>query len=87
MRWTMLNGCVLRKTIPTKADDLVSALRKVECLKEAYLTYGRFDLVAFLQVEDYQSLRRATSEIGSLDGVRSTETLPEDMIRIHFLYQ
>ena len=73
----MLNACVLVKTVPTKADALVSALKKMGGVKKAYLTYGRFDLVAFLQVEDYQSLRRATSEMGSLDGVRSTETLPE----------
>ena len=73
----MLNACVLVKTVPTKADALVSALKKMGGVKKAYLTYGRFDLVAFLQVEDYQSLRGATSEIGSLDGVRSTETLPE----------
>jgi DNA-binding Lrp family transcriptional regulator len=73
----LLKACILLKTVPTKADDLVSALKKMECVKKAYLTYGRYDLAAFLQVEDYQSLRRATSEIGSLDGVRSTETLSE----------
>ena len=73
----MLNACVLLKTVPTKADAVLSALEKMDSVKKAYLTYGRFDLVAFLQVEDYQSLRRATSEISSLDGVRSTETLAE----------
>jgi DNA-binding Lrp family transcriptional regulator len=73
----MLNACVLLKTIPTKVDAVLSALKKMDGVKKAYLTYGRFDLVAFLQVEDYQSLRRATSEISSLDGVRSTETLAE----------
>ena len=73
----MLNACVLLKTVPTKVDAVLSALEKMDGVKKAYLTYGRFDLVAFLQVEDYQSMRRATSEISSLDGVRSTETLAE----------
>ncbi len=46
-------------------------------VKKAYLTYGRFDIAAFLEVQDYQALKKATSEIVSWDGVRSTETLAE----------
>jgi uncharacterized protein with GYD domain len=46
-------------------------------VRKAYLVYGRFDVVAFLQVEDYQALRVATAEVNSWDGVRSTETLAE----------
>jgi uncharacterized protein with GYD domain len=73
----MIEACVLLKTVPTKAEVILSELRKMTGVRKAYLTYGRFDLVAFLGVEDYQVLRAATSQINSWDGVRSTETLAE----------
>jgi len=73
----MLNACVLIKVVPTKADAILNAIKKVEGVRKAYFTYGRFDIVAFLDVEDYKSLRRITGEINSFEGVRSTETLAE----------
>ena len=65
------------KVVPTKADSILDATLKVKEVRKAYFTYGRFDIVAFLEVEDYKSLRKATSQINSLEGVRSTETLAE----------
>lgn len=73
----MLNACILLKVIPTKAEAVLEAIRKVEGVRKAYLTYGRFDIVAFLEAKDYAELRRATTVINSIEGVRSTETLVE----------
>jgi len=73
----MLNACVLIKVVATKADAILNAIGNVEGVRKAYFTYGRFDIVAFLEVEDYKSLRRTTGEINSFEGVRSTETLVE----------
>jgi uncharacterized protein with GYD domain len=73
----MLEACILLKTVPTKAEVVLNALKRTEGVKKAYLTYGRFDVVAFLRVEDYQTLRKVTGEVNSWDGVRSTETLAE----------
>jgi DNA-binding Lrp family transcriptional regulator len=73
----MLEACVLLKTVPTKAYAILGALKEMKGVKKAYLVYGRFDLVAFLQVEDYPALKKATTEVNSWDGVRSTETLAE----------
>jgi len=63
--------------VPTKADAILSAIHKVQGVRKAYFTYGRFDIVTFLEVEDYKELRRITEHINSLQGVRSTETLAE----------
>lgn len=63
--------------VPTRADAILAAVHKVEGVRKAYFTYGRFDIAAFLEVEDYKSLKRKTSQINSFEGVRSTETLPE----------
>lgn len=73
----MLNACVLIKIVPTKADSILEAVRAIKETRKAYLTYGRFDIVAFLEVKDYKELREITIHINEITGVRSTETLAE----------
>lgn len=73
----MLNACVLLKVVPTKADIILDTIRKVAGVKKAYFTYGRFDIAVFVEAEDYKKLREITTRINSMEGVRSTETLPE----------
>ena len=46
-------------------------------VRKAYNTYGRFDIAIFVEVEDYEELREITTVINTVEGVRSTETLPE----------
>lgn len=73
----MLNSCILLKVVPTRAAAALDEIRKLRNVRKTYFTYGRFDIVAFLEVEDYRSLKRITSQINSIEGVRSTETLAE----------
>ena len=73
----MLNACLLIKVVPTKSDAILEAIHQVKGVRRAYSTYGRFDIAVFLEVEDYKALRGITSQINSIDGVRSTETLAE----------
>lgn len=73
----MLNACVLLKVIPVKASAILETVRKMHGIRKAYFTYGRFDIVVFLEVDDYRTLRKVTGEINSIEGVRSTETLAE----------
>jgi uncharacterized protein with GYD domain len=73
----IMNACVLLKVIPTKAEAVLESIRKVDGVRKAFFTYGRFDIVVFLEVKDYAELRKATTAINSINGVRSTETLAE----------
>jgi uncharacterized protein with GYD domain len=73
----MLNACILLKVVPTKADVILDTVRKVAGVRKAYFTYGRFDLAVFVEVEDYKKLREITTQINGIEGIRSTETLPE----------
>ena len=73
----MLNACILLKVVPTKSDLILNAVSKMDSVRKAYNTYGRFDIAIFVEVEDYQELREITTEMNSIEGVRSTETLPE----------
>ena len=73
----MLDACVLLKVVPTRANVILPAVRKVSGVRKAYFTYGRFDLAVFVEAEDYKKLREITTHINSIEGIRSTETLPE----------
>jgi DNA-binding Lrp family transcriptional regulator len=73
----MLNACILLKIVPTKAHLILDAVRAIDGVKKAYSTYGRFDMAVFVEVEDYKKLRAVTTKINGIDGIRSTETLPE----------
>ena len=73
----MLNACVLLKVVPIKAVKILEAVRKVAGVRKSFFTCGRFDIVIFVEAKDYKELREITSKINSIEGVRSTETLPE----------
>ena len=73
----MLNACILLKVVPIKAHAILSAIREIEAVKKAYFTHGRFDIVVFVDVADYKELRAVTTKINCIEGIRSTETLPE----------
>lgn len=72
----MLNACILLKVVPTKADKILQQIKNYG-VRKLYPTYGRFDIAIFLEVEDYKELRKKTTQINDIEGIRSTETLPE----------
>jgi uncharacterized protein with GYD domain len=73
----MFNACVLLKIVPTKATSILNSVQNLTGVRKSFFSYGRFDLVAFLEVNDYKALRAVTDQINSFEGVRSTETLAE----------
>jgi len=73
----MLNGCILLKIVPLKAHAILSAVKGISGVRKAYFTHGRFDIAVFVEVADYKELRAVTTKINSVEGIRSTETLPE----------
>jgi DNA-binding Lrp family transcriptional regulator len=73
----MLNACILLKIVPVKAQAILEAVKAISGVRKAYPTYGRFDIAVFVEVADYKELRAVTTKINSIEGIRSTETLPE----------
>jgi uncharacterized protein with GYD domain len=51
--------------------------KKVSGVEEVYLVFGRYDVAAFIDVADFQRVKETAVKVGQLEGVRSTETLPE----------
>ncbi|TRO45457.1 Lrp/AsnC family transcriptional regulator [Candidatus Bathyarchaeota archaeon] len=73
----MLNACILLKIVPIKNHAILSAVKEIDGVRKAYFTHGRFDIVVFVEVADYKELRLVTTKINGIEGIRSTETLPE----------
>ena len=73
----MLNACILLKVVPIKAYTILSAIEKIKAVRKVYFTHGRFDMAVFVDVADYKELRTVTTKINCIEGIRSTETLPE----------
>ena len=73
----MLNACILLKIVPIKANAILFAIQTISGVRKAYFTYGRFDIAVFVDVANYKELREITTKINGIEGIRSTETLPE----------
>lgn len=73
----MLNACILLKVVPIRAYSILSAIKEIGAVRKAYFTHGRFDIAVFVEVTDYKELRAVTTKINCIEGIRSTETLPE----------
>lgn len=72
-----MNLVLLIKVVPTRADAVLEKVLKIDGVRKAYFSYGRFDIVVFAEAPDYKSIRAVSGRINSIDGVRSSETLPE----------
>ena len=78
----MIRGVMLFRSggrVP-KAVSLASKLKALECVKDAYAVFGRFDIVAFLECKDERELFMSVSEATKLEGIISSETLMEILV-------
>ena len=67
---------VLVSTEIGSEKDVLKKLKEVPEVKEAYIVYGVYDIVAKVQIEDVDRLKEIiTSKIRRLDKVRSTLTM------------
>jgi len=56
--------------------EVVTKLRKIEHIKEAYLVYGVYDIVAKVEAKTMEKLKEViASKVRRLDKVRSTLTM------------
>ncbi len=73
----MLNACVLIKTTPLQTESVLQKTVRLRGVRKAFVVYGRFDMIAFAETDDYPEIRKLTGTINAIEGVRSTETLVE----------
>jgi len=72
----MPKACILIKTVPSASDRIVEKLKKMKPVTKAYIAYGRWDIVAFINASE-DEMGKISGVINSSEGVRSSETLPE----------
>ncbi len=71
----MVVGFVLISTAPGKEHEVYEALKKLPEIVELHPLFGEFDLIAKLEVKDYNELGRIVVEkIRMVDGVIDTKT-------------
>ena len=73
----MLDAVVLLKVVPTRASLILETIGQIAGVRKAFSSYGRFDIVVFVEIGDYKKLRLLTTQINCIEGIRSTETLPQ----------
>ena len=73
----LLNASILTKTMPTRTEKILKTVKEIKEVRKAFIAYGRFDVIVFIEASDYQQVRVVSAKINSIDGVRSTETLVE----------
>ncbi len=72
----MPTAIVLINTEIGTEQDVFEQLSKIEGVKEAYIVYGVYDIVAKLEAENMDSLKEiVANRIRKLDRVRSTLTM------------
>jgi hypothetical protein len=71
-----VKACILIKTTPTATDKILGRIVKMSGVKKAYTAYGRWDIAAFIDAPA-EEIGKISANINVIDGVRSTETLPE----------
>ena len=60
---------------PIRVDDILSALSRMESVKEAYEVTGEFDIVSVVSVSDIEKFRDVLKNgIMKIAGVKSTVT-------------
>jgi len=73
----LVKACILIKVVPTRVERVLDRVRRLGEARKVYPVYGRWDIVAFIEVPEYRRLKELTGDINRLEGVRSTETLAE----------
>ena len=71
-----MRACILIKTVPTAAETILERIKTMSGVTKAYYTYGRWDVVAFIDTPA-EEIGKISANVNLIDGVRSTETLPE----------
>ena len=71
----MRYGLVLVKIGAAPPLEILEGIMRVEGVLDAYAVFGRFDIVVFIEAEDYYRLKDVAAKVAGVEGIKSTETL------------
>lgn len=73
----MLNACILIRVVPVKAKEVLETLKKFKEVKKVFMVLGRYDIAAFIEAPDYETISNLSTKVNSLQGIRRSETFVE----------
>ena len=62
-------------TVPDKVEEVLDELREIEAVKEAYMVYGVYDIIAEVKAGNAEELKDMILNIRRLNHISSTLTL------------
>lgn len=71
----MYKGFILLNCDLGAEGYIVDELKHMQCISNAYLTFGAYDVIAEIETEDQSKFENAIAEIRKLSRVVSTMTL------------
>ncbi len=67
---------VLLKIDAARSKEILNEIKEIKEVKNAFLVFGRYDMVAMLEAESVEEMGRIVIEkIAKIPGIKSTETL------------
>ncbi len=67
---------VLLKIDAARSKEILNEIKEIKEVKNAFLVFGRYDMVAMLEAENVEEMGRIVIEkIAKIPGIKSTETL------------
>ncbi len=70
-------ACILIRAMPGKVVKVLDEVKKAKGVVKAFPVYGRYDIVAFIDAPDFNSVSKTSGEINAIKGIKSTETAIE----------
>ena len=72
-----MRACILIRSMPGKVAESFKEVKKINGVVKAFPVFGRYDIVAFAQAPDFNSVLKISKQINAIKGIRSTETALE----------
>ncbi len=73
----MISACVLMRTEHGKFDQVVERVKQFKEVKQIFPVYGRYDVVADIEADDFKALGKAVLKMNRMAGIVFTETAVE----------
>jgi DNA-binding Lrp family transcriptional regulator len=70
----MISAYILVRISATKPGEVVDKLRRIEGVKQAHVTIGPTDCIAFIEGPDLDALGASILAIRAVEGVERTDT-------------
>ena len=69
--------CILIRVAPGKGKAALEAVKRFSAIKKVHLVFGRYDIVAFAEAQNYEAVSTLTANINAIKELKSTESLIE----------